>query len=968
MSYDDSPDVVFNPQDDPLPDPSGFFTELNLVPRYYDLPHGDPRFEQSRGHQINDPMQIDANEPVGTPPADAGFLAQNHRARVAHLPRPAQGPQPTPLLAEEAFDFEAVDFSIPSVFANWPERDIAEEMLSPETFYWWKSQDALAEQGLLPDIPQIYPSGSQNNRPAQSFATDGRIIEWEDLHLGVRWLLVLRLSEQHSFAVAIVSQLKLSHHQVHEFVTSYVNHCDQWNAFEKTVVERSMSLEGWTEQGERALLNWLHEKRPLLPYDCLTNEDIQLGLRFLYERCIVDDGVDLVAWFEEKDKKDFAHIRIEVPIMTDCMDHRLLRRAAAAKLLSIKQIEEAIKQLGREKRLRGQYAHVDNSGTVPWEGGLEQDDVEMSAEAQLVLNTISSDLRSGEPMPMPIPPYQRQQKADEAHRSLRRIVPELQPYSAPGGLAKTQWEIDNGYPNGFSWDYTPLHCGQDAQDMETTPLPEELVKPQPSRVAALRETLTQRQEVHSAAAASSSAQASAVDSTGQQAERYEQSSSTHSSLLHNNAPRSRIGTARERFMTSNDRGQLMVGIVSDISSAVGQDFQNPDLAAQLVEEGFRGQPEVPVGAVEGEPVSSLPDPSPAEDLVPGGTVVVPKQRSKRTRRPSARVRETLQLALELEHNAETTPEKLKGRKKGRQSKKRKQRAEAKGSQSPQAPESAENAEDSQGASVSEVVRVAHVSQGGPEPAQAVGIQAEAAATGAAVPTAAIVVPRMQTRGSLVWSTAAAQASILSSHWQPVACPTSLTLLQAPTSLPTVDEVPTGADDEQSQPAVEEPSPSGSEVPADPDSQQLAATKRRSQKIFGILRTQELNSVPPPVSETYSAWTAEVAQFAVEAVQASYALTADRIIPDLLVAPQYQMDEDTIKATITSMEAQYACIECMNRSENGPVAQKAEFAGVTDMATFAIHAAEAAFAFEEAQVMQHFENASEAEELQLQPEV
>lgn len=112
--------------------------------------------------------------------------------------------------------------------------------------------------------------------------------------------------------------------------------------------------------------------------------------------------------------------------------------------------------------------------------------------------------------------------------------------------------------------------------------------------------------------------------------------------------------------------------------------------------------------------------------------------------------------------------------------------------------------------------------------------------------------------------------------------------------------------------------------------------------------QEINSCPPPVFETYSAWTAEVAQFAVEAVQASYALTADRIVPDLKVAPQYEMDRGTIKATITWMEAQYACFESMSQSENGPAAQKAEFAGVTDVATFAVHAAEAAFAFEEEQ--------------------
>lgn len=183
-----------------------------------------------------------------------------------------------------------------------------------------------------------------------------------------------------------------------------------------------------------------------------------------------------------------------------------------------------------------------------------------------------------------------------------------------------------------------------------------------------------------------------------------------------------------------------------------------------------------------------------------------------------------------------------------------------------------------------------------------------------------------------------------------------------------DEISTATNDGQPQPAVEEPSSSGSGVPAAPDPHRISAAKRRSQRIFGISRTQELNSCPPPVFETYSAWTAEEAQFAVEAIQASYALTADRINPELLVDSQNQMDEDTIKATITSMEAQHTCIESTSRSENGPAAQRAEFAGVTDMATFAIHAAEAGFAFEEEVVMQHFENASGSEQPQPQPEV
>ncbi|KAH6605438.1 hypothetical protein Trco_007145 [Trichoderma cornu-damae] len=93
---------------------------------------------------------------------------------------------------------------------------------------------------------------------------------------------------------------------------------------------------------------------------------------------------------------------------------------------------------------------------------------------------------------------------------------------------------------------------------------------------------------------------------------------------------------------------------------------------------------------------------------------------------------------------------------------------------------------------------------------------------------------------------------------------------------------------------------------------------------------------------------DVAGFAVEAVQACYALKADRVNPNSLVPRHLQMDRDTIQATLASMEAEYARMERQLRGETGPNAERAEFAGVTDSATFAIHATEASVALENAE--------------------
>ncbi|KAL7800301.1 hypothetical protein V8C37DRAFT_364797, partial [Trichoderma ceciliae] len=83
-----------------------------------------------------------------------------------------------------------------------------------------------------------------------------------------------------------------------------------------------------------------------------------------------------------------------------------------------------------------------------------------------------------------------------------------------------------------------------------------------------------------------------------------------------------------------------------------------------------------------------------------------------------------------------------------------------------------------------------------------------------------------------------------------------------------------------------------------------------------------------------------------------------------------MDRDTIQATLISMEAEYTRNERLLRGENGPNAEFAEFAGVTDSATFAIHATQASFSLEEVEVMpelrvdQETDDVSETQQSQL----
>lgn len=127
-----------------------------------------------------------------------------------------------------------------------------------------------------------------------------------------------------------------------------------------------------------------------------------------------------------------------------------------------------------------------------------------------------------------------------------------------------------------------------------------------------------------------------------------------------NVSRPRIGAARSRFMTSNDKGQLMVGMTADPSSAASQASQNPRFTRQPAEGVFRTQLEVPGRAAEAEP-ANIPDLRLAGDFE-SENFAFALGRSQRARRPSARARESLQYALEMAQSTEITPEKSRGKK------------------------------------------------------------------------------------------------------------------------------------------------------------------------------------------------------------------------------------------------------------------------------------------------------------------
>ncbi|KAL6892105.1 hypothetical protein GGI43DRAFT_430202 [Trichoderma evansii] len=852
MPYNTCADTIFNPAGDPLPLASGFFIDLGLE-RGHSAPFGN-----SDGHSEGAATQQEISV--------EGDLTQGpaRRARVAHLPGPAHT--------------ETKDDYLP-LFPNFTEHDVAQELLTSDTFDNWKTKDFISSKELLPSIPQTYHSGVQEIQSNMVAITKESGLKWEDLSVGIQWIILLRLCEKQSFGVAVFHQLKLHKSQIHNFVTTYINFCDEWNAFERAAFQRSACLKTYTDMEGSSLAEWLHENRPPQPIDRITDEDAQKGLCFLSERG-VNHNINFQEWVQQKDAKHFANIEIDKPILQDCIDHLILRRAAAANLLPIHELKQtikdhAIKKCNNEHNFHVRDAMINDAffGTfkdvVPFEDDYWCNTVEISSRAQAVLDTLSADLQIDSPIPTPVSHHERQHIRDETYKALKRMVPDLKPQYVSGLLFKTRWEADNGYPIRHVADYDLTDYTAEMQYV-----PEGQVQEMPPHAPISLQTIAE--EPHFQASgyfASQTFDLPAGQPMRHQTERYESYSSLcfNTSKYHSpaayaaalagerNASRPRIGAARSRFMTSNNKGQLMVGMAADPSSAAAQTSQNPRFTRQPAEGVFRTQLEVPRRAMEAEP-ATLPDLRPTGDFEPEN-VTSALDRSQRARRPSARARESLRYALEMVQSTEITPEKSRGKKARytRSSRKEPDKDKDKDEREKCSKDDSEN------------IRLRSGST------KETGTEAQTAA-------AELVGFCIRAGNDLIHL----NSSILPS-WPGI-----------------VNEAPTPEIGSKHQLAlVDEPGHSGSETST----------------------------------------TVDVAEFAVEAEQAYYAVRADHINPAAQVPRHLQMNRDDIQATLVSKEAEFTRAEAMLQGINGPTARRAELAGVADSATFAIHATNASFTLE-----------------------
>ncbi|KAH6997336.1 hypothetical protein EDB80DRAFT_781160 [Ilyonectria destructans] len=205
---------------------------------------------------------------------------------------------------------------------TYVEKDIVSAVFNSDMVDW----DSDSEVDLVKSHNCHTPSLSPRDMP--SVIEEPRPIVWEDLNPGVRWIIIKILNGTNRFAKTVSMLLRLTSPQVHEFVAVYTTEYLQWQIYEQHVTKIPwQDLFMHAVETKTSVVNLIHENRPLLSTDQVSQLDIELGCAFLRARGLKDYISELRGWIKAG-RLDFLSLTIEWDILQDCLDNKVINNAA----------------------------------------------------------------------------------------------------------------------------------------------------------------------------------------------------------------------------------------------------------------------------------------------------------------------------------------------------------------------------------------------------------------------------------------------------------------------------------------------------------------------------------------------------------------------------------------------------------------------------------------------------------------
>lgn len=205
---------------------------------------------------------------------------------------------------------------------TYAEKDVVSAVFNSDMVDW----DSDSEVDLVKSHNCHTPALSPREMP--SVIEVPRPIVWEDLNPGVRWIIIKILNSTNRFAKIVSMLLRLTRPQVHEFVAIYTTEYLQWQVYEQHVTKIPwQDLFMHAVETKTSVVDLIHENRPLLSTDQVSQLDIELGCAFLRARGLKDYISELRGWIKAG-RLDFLSLTIEWDILQDCLDNKVINNAA----------------------------------------------------------------------------------------------------------------------------------------------------------------------------------------------------------------------------------------------------------------------------------------------------------------------------------------------------------------------------------------------------------------------------------------------------------------------------------------------------------------------------------------------------------------------------------------------------------------------------------------------------------------
>lgn len=197
-----------------------------------------------------------------------------------------------------------------------------------------------------------------------------RQTQWDDLSTGVQWAVLKILCENDvptnppqtpkAFSFVVSAVLHLKRRQIQSFLSAYVDEYETWQKFEKTAATINWpDIIRLATSHQMPLHQLLPKNRPRLSTDSISPEAVRNGCSFLRSVNLHNFAERLTDWIGVNIYGDFIGLAVESEILRDYLDGKSIRKAVILGWIDLDQIR---RNLAYQRKENGLVTEVRTTG------------------------------------------------------------------------------------------------------------------------------------------------------------------------------------------------------------------------------------------------------------------------------------------------------------------------------------------------------------------------------------------------------------------------------------------------------------------------------------------------------------------------------------------------------------------------------------------------------------------------------